>query len=143
MTTEPTSETSWRAQLTDNISALSEYDEIERFVVFVEQPDVACDLLAVGTLARARAALVGIDNLANLLLHRHAKSVFASGEGSRRFPRKRYTHKERAKILGSLDRMATLATQEADSPSRRAVAAILDDAHAAVMRVAHTYRNVA
>ena len=37
--------------------------------------------------------------------------------------------------------MATLATRNADGPSWRKVEAILSDADAAVMRVAHTYRN--
>lgn len=119
----------------------SNYDEIDRFLVFVEQLDVACDLLEDGALGRVRAALVGIDNLANLLLHAHAEAVFRSGEGSRWDRRKRYTNMERRKILGSFDRMATLATKDADGPLWRRVEAILSEADAEVMRVAHTYRN--
>jgi hypothetical protein len=63
-------------QLTTDIFPISRYDQIDRFLVFVEQLDVACDLLAEDTLAKTRAALVGVDNLANLILNRHAESVF-------------------------------------------------------------------
>src|SRR4051794_36319402 len=103
MTPEPPSETSFREQLSENVSALADYDDVERFLVFVEQLEIACPLLADGGLARARAALVGVDNLANVLLHRHAQAVFGSGEGSWWFRRKRYTRKEREKIFGSFD----------------------------------------
>jgi small nuclear ribonucleoprotein (snRNP)-like protein len=60
--------------------AATNYDEIDRFLVFVEQLQVACELLEDGALGKVRAALVGVDNLANLVLHAHAKAVFRSGE---------------------------------------------------------------
>ena len=139
--TQPQEETkSFREHLPDDLAALTTSDGVARFLVFVEQLDVACDLLADGGIAQARAALVGVDNLANLLLHAHAKAVFASGEGSRRYPRKRYSKKERRKILGDFDRMVTLATRDT-GPSWRSRVAILNEEDAGVMRVAHTYRN--
>jgi hypothetical protein len=117
------------------------YDQIDRFLVFVEQLDVACDLLADGGLAKVRAALVGVDNLASLLLNAHANAVFLSEEGSRWYRRRRHTKKERRKILGSFDGMATLVSTDTEGPSWRKADAILSEADAAIMRVAHTYRN--
>jgi hypothetical protein len=119
----------------------TDYDKIDRFLVFAEQLDVACDLLEDGAISKARAALVGIDNLASLLLRAHAEAVFRSGEGPRWDRAKRYTNKERRTILGNFGRMATLATEDADGPALWKVGAILSEADAAVMRVAHTYRN--
>jgi hypothetical protein len=140
--TEPQQETeSFRDHLPDDLAALTASDGVSRFLIFVEQLEVACALLADGGIAQARAALVGVDNLANLLLNAHAKAVFASGEGSRCYSRKRFSKKERRKILGDFDRMVTLATRDTDGPSWRRRAAILAEEDAGVMRVAHTYRN--
>lgn len=121
--------------------AATNYDEIDRFLVFVEQLEVACELLEDGALGKVRAALVGIDNLANVLLHAHAKAVFRSGEGARWDRRKRYSSKDRRKILNSFDRMATLAAKEPAGPGWRRIEPILSNSDAAVMRVGHTYRN--
>ena len=138
-----TTDTSARDEFIRPMSS-SRYDEIDRFLVFVEQLDVAYDLLDEGLgddgLAKARLALIGIDNLANLLLHAHAENVFRDGEGSWLSRTKRYTNRERRKILGDFDRMATLATKDGDV-TWRGPSAIVDENDAAVMRVAHTYRN--
>jgi hypothetical protein len=82
-----------------------------------------------------------LDNLASLILNAHAERVFASGEGSRSHKRKRYSHRERRKILGDFNRMLTVAMVDTGGPPWRSVSAILDESDAAVMRVAHSYRN--
>jgi len=64
------------------IAASRQYDAIDRLIVFGEQLEVAVELLTAGTLAKARMALVAVDNLADLLLPQHADPVFLSGEGS-------------------------------------------------------------
>jgi hypothetical protein len=128
-------------QQTPHFSMSRRYDEIDRFLVFVEQLQVACELLAADTLATTRTALVCVDNLANVILHGHAEAVFATGEGSHWCKRKRYTHKERREVLGDFDRMLVVASKDSGGPAWRAVPAIADESDAAVMRVAHSYRN--
>ena len=123
------------------MTTIYRYDEIDRFLVFVEQLQVAHELLADSTVAKGRTALVTIDNLAHLLLHRHAKAIFAAGEASRWARHKRYAKKEQRKILGDFNRMVNLAMQESDAPSWRSTQRILDDSDATVLRVGHTYRN--
>jgi hypothetical protein len=128
-------------QQADHFSTTRRYDEIDRFLVFSEQLQVACNLLAADTLAMTRTALVCVDNLANVILNAHAEAVFVSGESSHWSKRKRYTHKERQKILGDFNRMLIVASKNSGGPAWRAVPAIMDEPDAAVMRVAHSYRN--
>ena len=74
----------YRRSVTDLASAiegLQDYDAIERFVTFAEQLDVAADLVRADTLPKARMALVAVDNLADLLLHRHAERVSRRANG--------------------------------------------------------------
>lgn len=106
-----------------------------------EQLNVAAELLASGSLAKARMALVAADNLAELLLSRHARRVFSASEGSHWMKRRRYGAKERDKILGDFKRKVALARKPAERPMWRAVEPILDDGDASLMRVAHRYRN--
>ncbi len=118
------------------------YGAVERFVVFFEQLAIACELLESNTLAKARAALVGVDNLAHLVLNAHARAVFRSEEGgSHGGPRRRHTAAQRKKTLGDFSKMVELALKETDGPSWKRVPAILSGTDAAVMRVAHSYRN--
>jgi len=123
------------------LSSTYRYDEIDRFLLFAEQLEVACELLGAETLAKTRTALVVLDNLANLLFHRHAEAVFAGGEGSHWYRRKRYTRSERREIFQDFNRMLRLAGEDSDGPPWRAVSAILTEPDAVVMRVAHGHRN--
>jgi hypothetical protein len=111
--------------------------------MFVEQLRLAYDLLDEGLgddgLAKARLALIGIDNLATLLLHAQAEKVFVNGERGWLRRTKRYTNKERRKILGDFDRMVNLATKDVEGWPRHS--AIVDASDAEMMRCAHTYRN--
>jgi hypothetical protein len=92
---------SYRRGVTDlatAIEGLNDYDAIDRFVTFAEQLDVAADLVQADTLPKARMALVAVDNLADLLLHRHAERVFAASERSWWHDHKRFTRVERERI---------------------------------------------
>jgi hypothetical protein len=124
-----------------DIAELHAYDDVDRVLVFAEQLGVAADLLASESLAKTRMALVAVDNLADLLLHRHADRVFASGEGSWWYRRKRYTQQERREIRQDFNRQVTLATRRADAPWGGAVEPIIPEPETAIWRVAHTYRN--
>lgn len=117
------------------------YDTIGRSLLVGEQLALALELVDADSLPKARLALVAVDNLADLLLHRHAERVFESSEGSHLFPRKQYSNDERERIRASFDRMARLAQKQTDAPWGRSVEAILDQADAAVFKVAHRYRN--
>lgn len=117
------------------------YDAVQRFLVVVEQMDVVAELLAAGSLAKARMALVAADNLAELMLVRHSRKVFESSEGSHWMKRRRYSTGDRSKILRDFNQKLTLAQQPAEGPIWRSVEPILNPGDAAVLRVAHRYRN--
>src|SRR4051812_1422288 len=102
--------------LTTDIVMLAPYDDAERFLVFCEQLEVAAELLETRTLARARAALVAVDNLADLLLHAHAERVFASGEGSAWMERKRWSARERKRIRGDFNKLVSIAETDNAAP---------------------------
>jgi hypothetical protein len=80
---------------------LEPYDAIARFVVFVEQFEVAVALATSGRLAQVRMALVATDHLAELLVSRHAKRSFESSEQSRWMRRERFgrTERKRSRLL--------------------------------------------
>lgn len=117
------------------------YDSIQRFLVVVEQLDVATELVMAETVAKARLALIATDNLAELMLVRHAERVFESSEGSHWMKRKRYSAADRAKIRRDFNQKVALALQPAEGPSWRSVEPIVSSGDAAVIRVAHRYRN--
>jgi hypothetical protein len=100
--------------LASAIAGLGDYDAIDRFVTFVEQLDVAADLVQADTLPKARMALVAVDNLADLLLHRHAEHVFSASERSWCHEHRRFTRVERERILGDFRSSLKIAGQRWD-----------------------------
>lgn len=117
------------------------YGEVDRVIVFAQMLEAAMQLLAAETLAKDRLALIAVDNLADLLLHRHADRVFDSGEGSWAFPRRQFSRRERHRIRKNFAAMLRLAQARADAPWGRDVDPILSEDDAKIVRVAHAYRN--
>jgi hypothetical protein len=120
---------------------LEPYDEVARFIVFVEEFEVAVSLATSGNLAQVRMALVAADHLAEILVTRHAERTFAASEQSWWMQRERFGHQERDRIRGDFGRKVRLAARDGDGPGWIAVKAILDDGDAALFRLAHRERN--
>ncbi len=138
--------TAYRKHVADHASdptpiTIRPYDAIEPVIVFGEQLEIAMELVAAGTLAKGRLALVAVDNLADVLLHRHAERAFDRTEGSWWYRRRKYANNERERIRKSFARILKLAQSRADAPFGRHVDPILSASDAATFRVAHNYRN--
>jgi hypothetical protein len=126
--------------LASAIEGLQDYDAIERFVTFAEQLDVAADLVRADTLPKARMALVAVDNLADLLLHRHAERVFAAGERSWWHEHRRFTRVERDRIHKDFRSLLKIAGQSWEMAWER-LDVVVTAADSPVIRVGHSYRN--
>jgi hypothetical protein len=127
--------------VTSSRHAAQPYDSVGQMLVFAETLNHALRLIAEDTLAKDRIALIAVDHLAELLLHRYARQVFASSGGSWAFPRPQYSATERHRIHHSSDRMIRLAQEHVQAPWGRDVPPILSSDDARLFRVAHSYRN--
>lgn len=126
--------------LSSAIEGLSDYDAIDRFVTFAEQLDVAADLVAADTLPKARMALVAVDNLADLLLHRHAERVFAASERSWWHEHRRFTRVERQRILNDFRRLLKIAGQRWDMAWQK-IEVVVPAEDSPILRIGRSYRN--
>jgi hypothetical protein len=117
------------------------YGSIEQAVLIGEQLEIALELASVNNVAKARLALVAVDNLAELLLTRHARRVFASSEGSWMFRRRQFSSRERKSIIKRFEQRLDLAKVDTDAPHGRDVPAILSSSDVAIFKIAHRYRN--
>lgn len=117
--------------------------DLDRFELFAEQLGLAAELVRDGRPARARLALVAIDNLAEVLLYRHMQFVFGASEAmGGRLAVPRFGQRERNRLRQDFDRKVMLALREADGPLTFAFPdPILREEDAAVFRIAHRYRN--
>jgi hypothetical protein len=126
--------------LASAIEGLNDYDAIDRFVTFAEQLDVAADLVQADTLPKARMALVAVDNLADLLLHRHAERVFAASERSWWHEHKRFTRVERERIHKDFRSLLKIAGQSWDMAWHR-IDVVVAAEDSPILRIGHSYRN--
>ena len=122
------------------IEGLNDYDDIDRFVTFAEQLDVAADLIQADTLPKARMALVAVDNLADLLLHRHAERVFAASERSWWHEHKRFTRVERERILNDFRGLLKIAGKPWDMAWQR-IDVVVAAEDSSILRIGRRYRN--
>jgi hypothetical protein len=115
--------------------------DLAQIDLFAEQLDLAAGLIRDGGIARGRMALVATDNLAEVLLYRHAELTFTASEEIALFPTARYDDRERQR-LRHFDPRVTLATVEHTGVMSFAFPKpILSDTDATIFRVAHRYRN--
>lgn len=126
--------------LASAIEGLSDYDALDRFVTFAEQLDVAADLVAADTLPKARMALVAVDNLADLLLHRHAERVFAASERSWWHEHRRFTRIERQRILNDFRGLLKIAGQSWDMAWEK-IEVVVPAEDSPILRIGRSYRN--
>lgn len=117
------------------------YDEIDRFLLFAEQLEEVRGMLLGGSIVKSRMAIILLDNLANILLLDHARRLFEASEGSWWMKMKRFSAKERRRIEGDFSRQVTLAATDSDAPSFTRPERLLDEGDAALLRIAHQYRN--
>jgi hypothetical protein len=126
--------------LASAIEGLNDYDAIDRFVTFAEQLDVAADLVQADTLPKARMALVAVDNLADLLLHRHAERVFAASERSWWHEHKRFTDVERERIHKDFRSLLKIAGKPWDMAWER-IDVVVAAEDSTILRIGRKYRN--
>jgi hypothetical protein len=117
------------------------YDDIDRFLLFVEQLEEAREQLLAGTVVKSRMAIILLDNLASILLLADARGLFDASEGSWWMKMRRFPGKERRRIENDFSRQVTLAATDFDAPIFARPERLLDDGDAATMRIAHQYRN--
>lgn len=111
---------------------------ITEFKLFVEELEHAGELLMTERLAKERMALVIVDSLADRLLYEHAHRYLEAAETMQWRRDRQYSGREQERILGDFGSKVTMALQEREFPYPDP---LLDDLDAAILRVAHRYRN--
>jgi hypothetical protein len=117
--------------------------DLDRFELFAEQLGLAAELVCDGRPARARLALVAIDNLAEVVLYRHMQFTFGASEDlGGRLAVRRFGQRERDRLRQNFDRKVTLALHKEEGLHAFAFPSpVLDEEDAVVFRIAHRYRN--
>lgn len=120
-----------------------EHDEVEQLVLVVEQLERCAQLLKTEEVVSWRMATILLDNMADVLLSRHAESRFRAGEFRGGFlgphPPRSFTRRERSSIRRDFKQKLELAT--GSGPYEDVVAVISkDDAAALVTGRGHRNR---
>jgi hypothetical protein len=114
----------------------------DRFLLFVEQLEEAVRLLKTGRLAGQRMALVALDALAEGLLFRHMDRVFLASDQPVPVVGRTFTVTERRAARDRFTKRVALATERFEGMWEFMYPEpLLDQADAAIFRVAHHYRN--
>ena len=91
---------------------------------------------------QATSKLVATDNLAEVLLYRHAQFTLQASEETGVFPTPRFDDRVRRQLRQDFDRRVTLATVEhAGVMTFHFPKPILSNTNATIFRVSHRYRN--
>jgi len=116
--------------------------EREQFVLFVEQFAAAAKMIRSGGLTALRIALVTVDNLAEVLLHRQKEKVFWIAAQDWRHDVPRYDREGRRRLGSDFNARVRLAGKGTEDVFvRRVFRALLDEGGQAIFRTAHAYRN--
>lgn len=115
-------------------SSTGGYEVDAQFALFTEQLETCRDLLLLGSVPKARMALILLDNLAELLVFRLSERRFSDPLAPDAWPA-RYTNRQERAARRSFG--ARLEVVKAASPS------LVTDSREAVIRVGHAYRNAA
>src|ERR1700720_4069257 len=78
-----------------------EYDQIKQLLLIVDQMRVCRDLLADRTVPRARMALILIDNLVDVLMHRRCQAIFDITAEPLMYRGRRYDRKTQDRVRAS------------------------------------------
>lgn len=115
--------------------------DLAQIDLFAEQLDLAAGLIRDGGIARGRMALVATDNLAEVLLYRHAELTFRASEEIALFPIPRFDDRERQRLRNFDPRVKLGTVEHTGLMSFAFPKAILSDTDATIFRVSHRYRN--
>jgi hypothetical protein len=117
-------------------------NERDQFVLFVEQFAAAAEMIRDGGLTGLRIALVAVDNLAEVLLHRQKEKVFRIGAQDWRHDVPRYDRDGRRRLGNDFNARVQLAGKGTeDIIVKRVFRPLLDEGGQAIFRTAHAYRN--
>lgn len=118
------------------------HDDRAQFLLFVEQLAEARELILSGRVTKLRIALVTLDNLAEVLLHRQMKRAQAIGEEGWVFGVPRLGGSELRRFETGFGARVSFARREAgDALAETGFSSLLDDSGEAIFRTAHAYRN--
>lgn len=118
----------------------AENDGTDRLLLIIEQLELARELIRTGSIARCRAALVVLDNLAEILLMDHAEIIFKDNEGFYRIRGLRFNSDDQRRIKNDFGRKIQLASNPYDAVLGN-IEPILLGPDATIFQVAHQYRN--
>lgn len=118
------------------------HDSDAQFVLFVDQLAEVRELLLSDTTPKHRMALVALDNLAEVVLHRHKRSIqrLAEADWPLRSPRlSRSDVRELNSDFGARVRLGRRGGE--DGLSESILRPVLDEVDDALFRTGHAYRN--
>ncbi|HEX3609647.1 MAG TPA: hypothetical protein VHU14_08290 [Solirubrobacterales bacterium] len=118
------------------------HDDRAQFLLFVEQLVEARELILSGRVTKLRIALVTLDNLAEMLLHRQMKRAQAIGEEGWVYGVPRLGGSDLRRFETGFGARVSFARREAsDALAETGFSPLLDDGGEAIFRTAHAYRN--
>jgi hypothetical protein len=109
-------------------------------VLITEQLEVAVALLRTDSIAHARAALILLDQHAEIMLNGHFESLFRAGDGKGSLAGRPYKRGERQKLR---DFRVKVDAAAGIGPLGQGVPTVLDADHAACLKLAHRHLNAA
>lgn len=86
-----------------DLGARYRYDSRAQFVLFVEQLAVTRELLTAHEVSKQRMALLAVDNLAELVLHRHKRRLVDAAQESWRDVEPRLSSNDEQRLHRSFD----------------------------------------
>ena len=89
--------------------AVSTYDNVDQLLLVLDQLALSRELLFANDPARARMALILLDNLADVLIYRHNRELIGGAQD--RYARRRFNRKQRAALQNSFEERLGLAQE--------------------------------
>jgi hypothetical protein len=119
-----------------------QYGSDAQFLLFVDQLAEVRDLLLSENVTKHRMALVAIDNLAEIVLHRHKRHIQKLAEETRRHRIPRVSQSDEVELNASFEARVRLGRQGGeDTLIERLLRPLLDELDDALFRTGHAYRN--
>jgi len=119
-----------------------QYGSDAQFLLFVDQLAEVRDLLLAEDVTKHRMALVAVDNLAEIVLHRHKRHIQKLAEETRRHRVPRVSQSEAVELNAHFEARVRLGRKGGEDPLiDRLLRPILDELDDALFRTGHAYRN--
>lgn len=124
------------------LSARYEHDADAQFLLIVEQLTEVRTLLLSDEVSKLRMALVALDNLAEVVLHRHKQQAHRIAQEGWTYDVPRLDARELRRFQSDFGARVRLARRGGeDYLSQRVLRPLLDDLDEAIFRTGHAYRN--